>query len=71
MDIREQIATELQRLNEAELVKVANFLALLHHTKESMPRENGKREDSIFGLGKNPVKCDSPDASENLDSYLY
>jgi virulence-associated protein VagC len=29
------------------------------------------KEDSIFKLGSNPVACNTPDASENLDKYLY
>ena len=28
-------------------------------------------EDALFRLGKNPVPCNAPDASENLDDYLY
>lgn len=29
------------------------------------------KEDPILGLGRNPVTCKIPDASENLDKYLY
>ncbi len=29
------------------------------------------KEDSLFKLGRNPIPCDTPDASENLDEYLY
>lgn len=29
------------------------------------------REDPLFNLGTNPVACGAPDASENLDAYLY
>ena len=29
------------------------------------------KKDPILGLGKNPVTCKIPDASENLDKYLY
>lgn len=29
------------------------------------------REDSLLKLGRNPVPCNTPDASENLDKYLY
>jgi virulence-associated protein VagC len=29
------------------------------------------REDSLFKLGRNPVPCNAPDASENLDEYIY
>lgn len=28
-------------------------------------------DDPILGLGTNPVSCGAPDASENLDHYLY
>lgn len=41
-------------------------------------KENGKvivtplpKVDPILGLGENPVACDAPDASEQLDRYLY
>jgi virulence-associated protein VagC len=27
--------------------------------------------DTIFKLGNTPVPCNAPDASENLDKYLY
>ncbi len=29
------------------------------------------REDPIFRFGINPVTCNTPDASENPDKYLY
>jgi hypothetical protein len=29
------------------------------------------KEDPIFKLGMNPVACNTPDASENPDKYLY
>ncbi len=29
------------------------------------------KEDSLFKLGRNPVACNAPDASENLDEYIY
>ena len=28
-------------------------------------------DDPIYKLGTNPVPCYAPDASENLDKYLY
>ncbi|HJQ33617.1 MAG TPA: hypothetical protein VJ866_15640 [Pyrinomonadaceae bacterium] len=28
-------------------------------------------DDPLFKLGSNPVECSAPDASENLDRYLY
>ncbi len=41
-------------------------------------KENGKvivtplpKVDPILGLGENPVACGAPDASEQLDRYLY
>lgn len=30
-----------------------------------------EKEDPILELGKRPVTCKIPDASENLDKYLY
>ena len=29
------------------------------------------KDDPIYDIGKNPVKCGVPDASENLDKYVY
>jgi len=29
------------------------------------------KEDSLSKVGRNPVPCNTPDASENLDKYLY
>lgn len=29
------------------------------------------KEDPIYDIGKNPVRLGIPDASENLDKYLY
>ena len=29
------------------------------------------KEDPIYDIGKNPVKLGIPDASENLDKYVY
>ena len=29
------------------------------------------QSDAIFSLGKNPVKCQAEDASENHDKYIY
>ncbi len=41
-------------------------------------KENGKvivtplpKVDPILGLGENPVACGAPDASEQLDRYLF
>jgi len=28
-------------------------------------------DDPIFQLGKNPIVCNIPDASENHDKYIY
>lgn len=30
-----------------------------------------RRDDPIFDIGREPVACGIPDASENLDKYLY
>ena len=30
-----------------------------------------RRDDPIFDIGREPVACGVPDASENLDKYLY
>lgn len=29
------------------------------------------KEDALLRFGRNPVACNAPDASENLDEYLY
>lgn len=29
------------------------------------------KEDSLYDIGRNPVKLGIPDASENLDKYIY
>jgi hypothetical protein len=29
------------------------------------------KEDPIYDIGRNPVKLGIPDASENLDKYIY
>ena len=34
-------------------------------------RSESKGEDPILGLGRNPVSCGAPDASENHDQHLY
>ncbi len=46
--------------------------------KVEIRKENGKvivtplpKVDPILGLGENPVACGAPDASEQLDRYLY
>lgn len=43
-------------------VKKENNLIIISPTKTA---------DPIFGLGQHPVSCSIPDASENLDKYLY
>ena len=41
-------------------------------TKAPVARERRfQRDDPIFEIGKNPVACSTPDASEDLDKYLY
>jgi len=29
------------------------------------------KEDPLYDIGRNPVKLGIPDASENLDKYIY
>jgi hypothetical protein len=29
------------------------------------------KEDTVFKLGSKPIRCGAPDASENLDGYIY
>ncbi|MBF0209691.1 MAG: hypothetical protein HQK68_02275 [Desulfamplus sp.] len=48
-------------IEEVEVKKERNFIAILPKAKE----------DSIFKIGLNPVECGYPDASENLDMYIY
>ena len=51
----------------------------LKGVKEVEIRQEGKvvvvvpksKEDSLFKLGSHPIPCNTPDASENLDEYLY
>lgn len=71
MTIREQVISEINVLSETQLEQVAGYLQTikLRQTDES---ENGdSKQDAIFNLGKNPIDCGAPDASENLDEYLY
>lgn len=53
--------------------------SMLEGIDEVEIRQQGKRiviepvtdEDPIFRMGKNPVKAGVPDASVNLDKYIY
>lgn len=49
-------------IEEVEVKKKDNFIVII-------PKNH--QNDSIFRLGVNPVSCHTPDASENLDKYLY
>ena len=64
------------RVTEQGVVIPKKFLK---GVKEVEIRQEGKvvvvvpksKEDSLFKLGSRPVPCNAPDASENLDEYLY
>jgi hypothetical protein len=51
----------LNGAEEVEIRKERNLIVVIPKVKE----------DPIFKLGTNPVACHTPDASENLDKYLY
>lgn len=70
MTIREKVVSELNVLNEAQLKQVADYLAFLKFQKKKKAKNGNSKKDSIFNLGKKPIECDAPDASENLDKYL-
>ena len=48
-------------IEEVEVRKKHDFITVVPKAKE----------DSVFRLGVNPVPCGTPDASENLDKYIY
>ncbi len=48
-------------IEEVEIRKKRNFITVVPKVKE----------DSVFRLGINPVSCNTPDASENPDKYIY
>ena len=43
-----------------------NLIEIPHNFEKPL-----RRDDPIFDIGKEPVTCGIPDASENLDKYLY
>jgi hypothetical protein len=51
----------LKGIKEVEIRQEGNLVVVIPKSKE----------DVIFKLGSNPVPCNTPDASENLDKYLY
>jgi len=51
----------LKGVKEVEIRQEGNVVVVLPKSKE----------DAVFKLGRNPVPCNTPDASENLDKYLY
>ena len=72
MNIREKIISEINVLSEIEIKQVSQFLEFIKfQTKKQRQIKKHKQADSIFNLGKKPVHVDVPDASENLDQYLY
>ena len=73
MTTREEVISALDLLNDTQLRLVADYLKSLKSRKENGSKGNigSLKNDSIFDLGKNPVKVGVSDASENLDDYLY
>jgi hypothetical protein len=51
----------LEGSDEVEICKEGNQIMVM---LQSQP-------DPIFGLGRQPVPCEAPDASEQHDKYLY
>jgi virulence-associated protein VagC len=43
----------------------------IHREADRVVLSPAQSRDPIFGLGSDPVACEAPDASENLDHYLY
>lgn len=52
----------LEGADEVEISKEPGRIIIL-----PIPAQN----DPIFNLGKNPVKCHTPDGAEKHDEYLY
>lgn len=71
MTIREQVISEINVLSETQLEQVADYLQTLKFHRTDKNENGNSKQDAIFNLGRNPVDCDAPDASENLDKYLY
>lgn len=51
----------LKGISEVEIRQEGEIVVVLPKT----------REDTASKLGKNPIRCNTPDASEDLDRYLY
>ena len=51
----------LKGIKEVEIRREGEVVVVLPKT----------RENALLRFGKNPVPCNAPDASENLDDYLY
>ena len=51
----------LRGIKEVEIRQEGEIIVVLPKTKE----------DALFKLGRHPISCNAPDASENLDDYLY
>lgn len=71
MTIREQVVSEINVLSETQLKEVSDYLKVLKFRRKRDAKNGGSENDSIFNLGLNPVECGAPDASGNLDEYLY
>ena len=51
----------LNGADEVEIRKERNFILIVPHLQR----------DPLLNLGTTPVSCNAPDASEDLDKYLY
>jgi virulence-associated protein VagC len=51
----------LKGVNEVEIRQEGDVIVVYPKSKE----------DPLFKLGRNPIPCNAPDASENLDKYIY
>jgi hypothetical protein len=69
MTVREKVIDEIKNLTDTELKSVADYVDFLK-AKSQGNKKNGKK-DPLLGLGKKPVSTGIPDASENLDKYIY
>ncbi|MBF0229860.1 MAG: hypothetical protein HQK63_09790 [Desulfamplus sp.] len=50
-----------ENIDEVEIRKKHNLITLVPKV--------GK--NAVFNIGSNPIECGTPDASENLDMYIY
>jgi len=51
-------------IEQVEIRRESSFIMVIPKPKEV-------KEDPIFRLGTAPVSCNTPDASENTDKYIY